>query len=969
MHSLFRKVRLSVSVSAALTLLVGLILTALLFATVRRAETHTAAVRFHEQAALRINVVSSGLADAVEQVSVLNALFKTVGPVSGEQFNAFTAPLLARYPEIEALSYHRLLAAGERQRFEAQMQQRHPGFTITELVGGVKRSAAPRESYHVVQYIAPHKGHEEALGLDLGRTAAQAEARQRSRKSGQAAATGLLTLVQRQSSDASSPANFHVGFLVLAPVYLHGAALDTGALRERAVVGETAGVFRVDHLIHTLLRRHNFLNTPGISITIYAASAAQPSQLAFHHGQGVRHTPPDTVLPAWLLYDQAQPISASFTVAGSPWHMAVAQAPSPFMSPHSGSLYALLGGILSSLLAAAAVYSLVTRRAVIERITTERTSALRDDNTRLADDLALRVRTEKALRLRDKVIEVSSNALIICSPAAPDYAIDYVNPAFETITGYSAAEVLGKSLRTLQGTNQDHQNIEEISAALRERREGHAVLRNFRKDGTGYWNDLFISPVRDDSGNIVNFVVAQYDISAVMRFEAELEFQARHDALTGLANRNLLNERLEHAISTARHGGSGLWVAFVDLDRFKFINDTLGHEAGDTVLKQLAERLRLAVREADTVARMGGDEFVLVLPEGTSRDADQAVIDNIMDAIAQPLTIQSHEFYLTCSIGIAAYPRDGGSAEALTKHADIAMYRAKEMGRNTYQFYTSAMSERTLERLEIEADLRHALERDQFALHYQPQLDLATGAIVGMEALLRWIHPVHGMIAPSRFISLAEEMGLIVPIGAWVVRTACLQTKAWQLAGLGPLRVAVNLSPRQFTQQGLAQSMAAVLHETGLEAHCLELELTETMVMTDVENAITILRQLKQLGMQIAIDDFGTGYSSLSYLRRFPLDILKIDQSFVRDITLEEDGAAVVRTIISLAHSLRLKVIAEGVETRSQFDYLSAHGCDQVQGYLISRPLAAPEFAAMLKKRQRPKLAGSKGVAHPEIHG
>jgi diguanylate cyclase (GGDEF)-like protein/PAS domain S-box-containing protein len=945
MDKIFRKIRLSVSISAALTLLIGLLLTALLFASLRRAETEVRKARFEQEASLRISAVSGGLRDAVEQVSVVNGLFATVGAVSRDQFNAFTAPLLARYPEIQALSYQRLLMDPDRKRYEAEMRRRYPDFALTEFVDGKQRPAALRDSYNVVEYIQPLEGNELALGLDTSRTREHADARLQSRKTGQAAATGLLTLVQVKG--------FHTGFLVLAPVYLRGAPVDTEALRQRAVVGETAVVFRVDHLIHTLLNRSGLLNTPGMAINIYVAKSAQQSQLAFRDGAAARPVPAG-LLPGWLLYDHAPPKSASFSVAGAPWYMEVAQAPLPFWATPSASLYALLGGLLSTLLAAAAVVSLVSRKSVIERAT----STLRNDNVRLAEDLALRLRTEKSLRLREKVIEVSSNAIIICSAEGPDYAIEYVNPAFEAITGYSAAEVLGKSLRSLQGASQDHQNIEEISAALREKREGHAVLRNYRKDGTGYWNDLYIAPVRDDAGEIINFVVAQYDISAVMRYEAELEFQARHDALTGLANRNLLTERLERAISNARHDGTGLWVVFVDLDRFKFVNDTLGHEAGDILLKVLAERLKLAVREADTVARMGGDEFVLVLPEGS-----MAVIQNIMDAVAQPLTLQSHEFFLTCSIGIAAYPSDGGTADTLTKHADIAMYRAKELGRNTWQFYAPAMSERTLQRLEIEADLRHALERNQFLLHYQPQLDLASGAVVGMEALLRWNHPLHGMIAPSRFITLAEEMGLIIPIGAWVLREACTQTAAWQQEGLGPLRVAVNLSPRQFTQKGLVESVAAVLFETGLAARHLELEVTESMVMSDVENAITILRDLKCLGVQIAVDDFGTGYSSLSYLRRFPIDVLKIDQSFVSDITLEDDGAAIVRAIISLAQGLRLQVIAEGVETQEQLDFLRVHGCQQAQGYLFSRPVPTAEFAALIRAR----IAASERVTHADV--
>ncbi|MFL6659115.1 MAG: EAL domain-containing protein [Massilia sp.] len=951
MKLMFRWIRLSVSVSAALTLLGGLLLTALLFASLRREETETARARFHEAATLRIAAVSGGFGDALEQALVVNQLFRTVGTVNASQFATFTIPLLSRYPEIQAFSYNRLVAGAERARYEAEHQRSHPGFQITEFVDGVQRPAAVRDAYNVVEYIEPLAGNAAALGLDTGRTDAQMTTRLASRRSGRSRATGLLALAQAPTE--------HTGFLVLTPVYWRGAPLDTETERLRAVVGETAVVFRADRLCQTLLASGRFLHTPGIGVSIYGASAPVESELVFRDGPASPLPPRTSLLPAWLLFDHSPPEHGNFDVAGRPWYIEVSQTPQPFMATHSGSLYALLGGVLSSLLAAGAIYCLVSRR--------ERTLALSRDNNRLAGDLALRVRTEKSLRLREQVIEVSTNAVIICSAEAPDYAIEYVNKAFESITGYSAAEVLGKSLRMLQGASQDNQNLEEISAALRERREGHAVLRNYRKDGTGYWNDLYISPVRDDTGAIVNFVVAQYDISAIMRYEAELEYQARHDALTGLANRNLLTDRLERAIASAAHEESELWVVFVDLDRFKFVNDTLGHEAGDTLLKQLAERLKLAVREGDTVARMGGDEFVLVLPSGSGRDASMQVVQAVSAAIAMPMMIQSHEFFLTCSIGIAVYPGDGNSADMLTKHADIAMYRAKELGRNGCQFYTAAMSERTLQRLEIEADLRHALERDQFSLHYQPQIDMDSGRIVGMEVLLRWNHPVHGTIAPSRFIALAEEMGLIIPIGAWVLRAACAQTRAWQQAGLGRLRLAVNLSPRQFTQKGLVHDIAMILDESGLEPALLELELTESMVMTDVEHAISVLRELKQLGVNIAIDDFGTGYSSLSYLRRFPIDVLKIDQSFVRDITLEEDGAAVVRAIISLAHSLRLNVIAEGVETVEQLAYLRDHDCDQAQGYLFSRPLTANAFAALLAQGLDLGVPVSERMAHAHV--
>ena len=616
---------------------------------------------------------------------------------------------------------------------------------------------------------------------------------------------------------------------------------------------------------------------------------------------------------------------------------------------HRGSLYVLLGGLLSSLLATAYVFQLVSRNSVIARITGERTAALQFANLRLSEDIAARMHNEKSLRLRERIIEVSANAVILCSADAPGFLIEYVNPAFERITGYAAGEVIGQRLEDLQGPEQGRQDMHEITAALREQREGKAIVRNFRKDGSCYWSELFVAPVREDGdGPVSHFVVAQYDISTVMRFEQEMEFQARHDILTGLANRALLRERLEQAMAVTRRSDLPLWVVFIDLDRFKFVNDTLGHDAGDQVLKNVARRLRDATREVDTVARLGGDEFVLLLPQHGNGEPGAAILQRIQDAVAQPLQLGEYEFFLSCCMGVAVYPDDGQDADTLIKHADIAMYRAKEQGRGHWQFYASSMNAGTLERLGLESELRHALERGQFHLEYQPQLDLASGKVVGMEALLRWQHPQLGRIAPASFIGLAEEMGLIIPIGDWVLRTACAQARAWQLAGHGPLRLAVNLSARQFKQRNLLHAVAQALAETGLAAAHLELELTESMVMHDVEQATAIMANLKALGVQLSIDDFGTGYSSLAYLRHFPIDVLKIDKTFVSDITHSDDDAAIVRAIISLAHSLRLKVIAEGVETAQQLAFLRQHGCDQMQGYLFSRPLTATAFEALL---------------------
>jgi diguanylate cyclase (GGDEF)-like protein/PAS domain S-box-containing protein len=955
---LITRVRISVSLSVLLTLFVGLVLTALLFVTVRQVETSKQTVQFQQDARLRINAIAGGVRDAVEQMDVLQQLFATFGVVSREQFHQLSLPLREHTPQIQALGFQRLIRHGERAAYEAAMRRQLPGFTLTELVHGSVRPAGVRDSYMVVDYIEPLFGGEGHLGLDTAPMAELAAARRQSRERGASASTGVLPLLFADGQPA--------GFRVVAPVYWRGAPLDTAAARQRAIIGELVAELQLDRLLDPVLEARGFPARQDIGMRLFSAGADgggasagganSAPRLIVSHGNvatGDAAAQSRHWLPSWLFYGRPDPVVASFALAGQTLQLEVSQTETFFADGHNGSLYALLGGLLSTALATAYIYALVTRVTLIERATRARTATLEFANLRLAEDLKQRARAEEGLRLRERVIEVSANAIILCSATAPEHAIEYVNPAFERITGFSAQEVLGRSLDFLHGSSQYQGNIEQIQTALRERSEGHALVRNHRKDGSGYWSDLFVAPVQDQQGAVSHFVVAQYDISAAMGYEAEIEYQATHDSLTGLANRNLLRERLTDAIANARRKEGAFWIAFLDLDRFKFVNDTMGHEAGDALLKIVAERLSANVRETDTVARVGGDEFMLVLPENPEDGTGVAVLTRLMEAIAQPIMIEGHEFFVTCSVGVATYPTDGDSAESLTRYADIAMYRAKELGRNTFQFYTAEMNVRTLDRLKIENDLRRALERDEFVLHYQPQLSLTSGKIIGMEVLLRWNHPTQGMIPPARFIGLAEDMGLIVPIGAWVLRTACLQTMAWHRAGWTGLRVAVNLSPRQFTQYSLVQSIADLLAETGMDPQWLELELTEGTVMHDVDHAIEVLRNLKALGVHISIDDFGTGYSSLSYLRRFPIDVLKIDQSFVRELSTDKDDAAIVRAIVMLAHSLRLQVIAEGVETSEQLDFLRAEGCDMMQGYHYSRPVGTAAFEDLLRLDRR----------------
>lgn len=517
-------------------------------------------------------------------------------------------------------------------------------------------------------------------------------------------------------------------------------------------------------------------------------------------------------------------------------------------------------------------------------------------------------------------------------------------------SGIPTAEFLGKTRWELPSDLEQTEWAKHVSVM-----EAHQKFTDFEykatfKSNAPLWFSTSGEPLMDANGNFKGYRGTAKNITDRKQAEERIRHMALHDVLTGLPNRALLEDRLGQAISYSSRYNHVLWVLFLDLDRFKFINDSLGHKAGDRLLNIISKRLQSTIRETDTIARLGGDEFVLVLPERADENLSTYIVQRVMNAVSQPLMLEGQEFFLSCSIGVAVYPIDGSDAETLVEHADVAMYRAKKSGRNNFQFYTHAMNEEVLERLRIERALRNALERDEFVLYYQPQVDLHSGKIVGAEALIRWEHPELGMVSPDRFVSLAEETGLIVPIGAWVLRAACAQNKAWQNAGFSNLRIAVNLSARQFLQEDLAQSIIKILEETGLAPEHLEIELTESLIMTDIERTIAILQQLREVGVQLSIDDFGTGYSSLSYLKRFPVNILKIDQSFVRDIAVDHDDEAIVTSIISLAHNLNMQVIAEGVETQEQLDYLKQQGCNEMQGYYFSPAVTASMFEEIMRE-------------------
>jgi diguanylate cyclase (GGDEF)-like protein len=433
----------------------------------------------------------------------------------------------------------------------------------------------------------------------------------------------------------------------------------------------------------------------------------------------------------------------------------------------------------------------------------------------------------------------------------------------------------------------------------------------------------------------------------------QLRHLATHDALTGLPNRVLMDDRLDQASKHADRHAQSFGLILLDLDRFKLVNDSLGHRAGDELLKEVAQRLKGVVREIDTVVRLGGDEFVLIVSPGGGRDTAQQVATRIIDVMQAPVRIAGVEIHTSPSIGVAFYPEDGATIELLLAHADAAMYCAKQRGRNNVQFYTPGMNTATQDKVKLESDLHFALEQKQLELHYQPKVNTATGVMHGAEALLRWRHPTRGTVPPSEFIPIAEECGLIGAIGAWVVREACRQARAWQVAGLPPLRVAVNLSASQFRQNDIVETIRDALDQAGLQGHFLEVELTESAVMNDPEESIAILEKLSKMGVLVSVDDFGTGYSSMSYLRRFPIDKLKIDRGFISEVMSRPEDASIVRAIVSLAHSLKLKVVAEGVESIDQLEFLKTLGCDQYQGYYYSPALPAPKFEELVRSRRQ----------------
>ena len=907
----------------ASAIMLGAVIMIVLFYLATRNVIQTERNIYDVEVARLKDVLTRKLTVVEEVLNGIKVVFHASTFVDSDEFFSISQDALSRHTFIKYTSYLQLISHKDRASFEAAIQdQGYPTFTISELKEGRYVSARQRTLYLPVVYQEPFVPETAGrLGLDYLSIPTYA-----SRIRLAIDTNKMQTTMPEQTLDSEQ------GFTVFKSIYAGKAA--PGPTNERRASANGIVLIRVD--VSRLLEKDEL--PADINLTMGMRSKKISGAIAPLISLNASPTLVQWNIPKLHEFETYHDID----IGSQTIQLGIRKE----LRWNKKHFWIYFGAMLIGLVVTALLWSLA------------RTIKMRaDDLNRRNREVQhlVNIRTQELAREKEKAqitLESIADAVITVNASGD---VDYLNPVAERLTEQSERYITGHPITEAvrfvdQLTNMEAENPVVTSMRTGQPLFDHGKLAVLTPSGTAIAVDVSAAPLRDRQHVIAGGVLAFRDVSEARNLTQKITHQATHDALTGLPNRTLLRERLELELSHAPYHVATFAVMFLDLDRFKIINDSLGHDVGDALLQIVAQRLNDCLREEDMVARLGGDEFVIILSDVTNRNDIEMIAKKLLFEINQAYSVKQHDIYTSASIGIAIYPEGGIEAGKLMRNADAAMYRAKLLGKNKYVLYTHDMTTNNKRQLSLDTDMRRAIKEHEFRLHYQPQIDLQTGAIVGAEALLRWQHPEYGLLPPSEFLDLAEENGLITEIGRWVLLEACRQNKQWQTDGLPPLLMAVNIADRQFHDAQFAEKVQSILQECRLEARYLDLELTEGILATHSDASLNSLKHLKQLGVSFSIDDFGTGYSSLAYLKRFPLDTIKIDRSFVRDITTDHNDAEICSAIIAMARNLNLHVIAEGVEEKSQLSFLLEQGCDGIQGYYFSPPVPADEFAALLRE-------------------
>ncbi len=875
---------------------------------------------YANEVALARDLITQRLSGVDEVLHSVKALFDASSHVDANEFRILSENAFDRHQYINSFLYMPLVSDNERDAFEKKMRDEgYYTYAITENKNGQRQLSPPREKYFPIIYMEPFSPKNAAsLGFDL-LSETQNEAY-------------IMHAIDSSESvilpiDAPNHTQQH---MLVKPLYAGKDTPKTISERRHTINGMIALYIDSQKIIDGISLAENI----SLRLENIPLLQSQNNKLMLDHRQPLEDS--DRLIPLMALTNQSQ-----FNIGALQFSLIIDKHIAWKETRYEQVIAAFLVGIIITVLL-----------LLLSKAIKDRASELQRRNQEIKNLVDQRTRELALEKDRAHITLASIGDGVITTNS--DGEVDYINPAAEIITGWGRTDAIQKPIdeifvvinektKKIQAnpvykclTSKEAVILPEYSAVInQENNQAQAV-------------EATVAPIVDDNNKLGGTVLVFHDVSEARKMSQQMTYQATHDALTGLPNRVLLIDRLKQALSRAPWNKKSVAVLFLDLDRFKIVNDTLGHEAGDELLCQIADRMENCIREGDTISRLGGDEFVIVLTDLAAEEDIPVVAKKFVDALAHPFSLNEQEFFISASIGISLFPAHGDDPFTLMKNADIAMYQAKNSGRNNFLFYDADMNSIDSKRLSLETDLRRALERDELELYYQPQIDIKTSTIIGAEALLRWNHSSLGLVSPMDFIPLAEETGLIVPIGQWVMEQACQQVNAWHHQGLKPIHIAVNIAHRQFNSGSLMLDVKRALSKSGLEARYLELELTEGILAENSHSAINTLNDLKKMGIKLSIDDFGTGYSSFAYLKRFPLNALKVDRCFVKDITQNKDDAAICSAIIAMAHNLNLHVVAEGVEDEEQLAFLKQHDCDFVQGFYYSRPVPAKNFAEML---------------------